>query len=223
MSESKREEVQVYGDPSARTVILLLGGDSEGESTEEIIQEVSRITGRGDFCLAVMLVQDWNDELAPWTAPPVFGKQGFGNGAAETLKKIREEVLPPLRQEEQGQEREGYLCGYSLAGLFSLWAGYQTGEFAGIIAVSPSVWYPGWLEYAGNHKLQTEKVYLSLGDREEKARNRTLAQVGFAIREMDRILEEAQVSHCLEWNEGNHFVDSEKRIARGISWMLVKQ
>ena len=30
------------------------------------------------FALATFLIGDWNRELTPWEAPPVFGKEGFG-------------------------------------------------------------------------------------------------------------------------------------------------
>lgn len=53
--------------------------------------------------------------------------------------------------------------------------------FTGIAAVSPSVWFEGRGEYAKTNDIQTEKVYLSLGDREEKAKNKRLAAVGGAL------------------------------------------
>lgn len=52
-----------------------------------------------------------------------------------------------------------YLGGYSLAGLFSLWAAYQTNLFAGIAAASPSVWFPGFLDYA---KLTSSNLPVSI-------------------------------------------------------------
>ena len=58
-----------------------------------------------------------------------------------------------------------------MAGLFSLWAAYQTDAFAGVAAASPSIWFPDFLQYMKEHDIRTESVYLSLGDREEKTRN----------------------------------------------------
>lgn len=58
-----------------------------------------------------------------------------------------------------------------MAGLFSLWAAYQTDTFAGVAAASPSIWFPDFLQYMKEHDIRTESVYLSLGDREEKTRN----------------------------------------------------
>ena len=66
-----------------------------------------------------------------------------------------------------------------MAGLFTLWAAYQTDAFAGVAAASPSIWFPDFLQYMKEHDIRTESVYLSLGDREEKTRNLVMEK-GFA-------------------------------------------
>ena len=68
-----------------------------------------------------------------------------------------------------------------MAGLFSLWAAYQTDAFAGVAAASPSIWFPDFLQYMKEHDIRTESVYLSLGDREEKTRNPVMTTVGECI------------------------------------------
>ena len=49
-----------------------------------------------------------------------------------------------------------------------------------------------------------------------------MATVGNAIREMHEILKTSCTSSCLDWNPGNHFADSDRRLAKGIAWMLNK-
>ena len=131
------------------------------------------------FALAAFSIRDWNKELSPWEAPPVFGKQPFGGGAGETLAFLTQHLLPELR----GRcvlGKNGVLClgGYSLAGLFALWAGTRTSLFTGLAAASPSVWFPGWLDYVKADPIRAPYVYLSLGDREERAKNPVMASVG---------------------------------------------
>ena len=125
------------------------------------------------FALAGLVVEDWNRDLSPWEAPPVFGKEPFGNGAAATLAYI-EGQLVPLALERCGLPSDApvILGGYSLAGLFALWSGYRTDAFAAIAAVSPSVWFPGWIGFAESHDPLAQCIYLSLGDREEKAKTK---------------------------------------------------
>jgi predicted alpha/beta superfamily hydrolase len=162
------------------------------------------------------MIKDWNQELTPWAAPAVFGKVPFGSGAEKTLEFITNQLLPEV------QENIPHLIlgGYSLAGLFALWSGYQTDKFEGIAAASPSVWYPKWIDYASENKPLAKSVYLSLGDKEEKAKNPVMAQVGNAIRKQHELLTEQEINTLLEWNAGNHFVDSDKRMAKGFAWLL---
>jgi enterochelin esterase-like enzyme len=99
----------------------------------------------------------------------VFGTEGFGTGAADTLRFVQESFVPfVVKHYAAASDVPVVLGGYSLAGLFSLWSAYQTDMFAAVAAVSPSVWFPKWDEYAGKHAVQTERIYLSLGKREEK-------------------------------------------------------
>ena len=113
---------------------------------EVLDQEVDAIKELSDkpFSLVAFMIKDWNQELTPWAAPPVFGKTPFGDGAEKTLEFITNQLLP----EVQGNIPHLILGGYSLAGLFALWAGHQTDRFEGIAAASPSVWYPQWIDYA---------------------------------------------------------------------------
>lgn len=162
----------------------------------------------------LILIQNWNQDLSPWKAPAVFGNEDFGDGAKELLHFIEEEVVPYY-----GIDKTYILCGYSLAGLFALWASYQTTRFVGVVAASPSVWFPNFLTYCKQHPIQTSHVYLSLGNKEEKTRNPVMATVGDCIRELYELLN-TNVDCILEWNEGNHFKEPDIRIQKGITWIM---
>jgi len=209
----------VYGNKNAHKIIIQLVDEHDLELMDKELAAAEKLCKDRDFALAAVPVEEWNNDLTPWPADPVFGKQGFGDGAAQSLKLLLEAVIPSIKS-RFSEDVSFYLCGYSLAGLFALWAAYQTDVFSGIIAVSPSVWYPGWTEYIKEHSMQAGRVYLSLGDKEEKARNAVMSKVGDAIRLQYETLENAGFRTVLEWNPGNHFVDSELRTAKGIAWML---
>ena len=72
------------------------------------------------------------------------------------------------------------------------------------------------------HPLQTEAVYLSLGDKEEKTRNPVMRTVGDCVREAHAYLSENGMRTVLEWNPGNHFKEPDLRMAKGFAW-LIKQ
>lgn len=142
----------------------------------------------------------------------MFGNEDFGDGAVRTL----EQILTLCTD----KSRTYYIGGYSLAGLFSLWAAYQTDVFSGIAAASPSVWFPGFIEYMKEHEIKSETVYLSLGDREEKTRNSVMSQVGNCIRMGYGWLIEHGINCNLEWNQGNHFREPDIRIAKAFAWVM---
>ena len=171
------------------------------------------------FVLAAFQVEDWDRDLSPWEAPPVFGKVPFGGGAEKTLCFVTERLLPRLRAMlPAAEERSLCLGGYSLAGLFSLWAATRTGLFSGVAAASPSVWFPGWLDHVRAHPLRASAVYLSLGAREERTKNPLMATVGDCIREQYALLEQ-DCAAALEWNPGNHFKDPALRTAKAFCWV----
>ena len=209
------KECHLYNDSNAE---FLLFQPIDEHELEVLDKEVESIKGLSDkpFTLAAFVIKNWNQELSPWPAPPVFGKVPFGSGATDTLEFVMSRLLPVVQEETP----HVILGGYSLAGLFALWASYQTDRFKGIVAASPSVWFPKWLEYATDNKPLAKSIYLSLGDKEEKTKNPVMAQVGNATVEQDELLKGQIEKKILEWNSGNHFVDSEKRMAKGFAWVI---
>ena len=200
-----------FGNPDSDIVLIQPVDDHDLEGIEKEFALISADSNMG-ICLTAVRIDDWNNDLSPWEAPPVFGRNGFGRGASETL-----DGLLALCSDKS---RTYHIGGYSLAGLFALWTAYQTDVFAGIAAASPSMWFPGFAEYMKNNEIRSDTVYLSLGDREEKARNPLMATVGDRIREAHALLEEQGINCILEWNEGNHFKDADIRTARAFSWIL---
>lgn len=162
-------------------------------------------------------INDWNNELSPWTAPAAFGDEPFGCGGKDTLDFIVKEICPRF---SDNTKLKVILGGYSLAGLFSLWSGYETDFFNGIAAVSPSVWLDGWIKFAAENEIKTSNVYLSLGNREHKTRNPLLKTVKCCIEEQYSILKCKDVNAVLEWNEGNHFNQPELRMAKGFRSLM---
>ncbi len=200
-----------FGKPDSDIVLIQPVDDHDLEGIEN---EFTTIVNSCDmnFRLIAVRINDWNKDLSPWEAPAVFGKENFGSGASETLDE--------LLQLCGDKSRTYYIGGYSLAGLFALWAAYQTGVFKGVAAASPSMWFPNFAEYMRKSEIKTDTVYLSLGDREEKARNHVMATVGNRIREAHVLLKERGVNCILEWNEGNHFKDADLRTAKAFAWVI---
>lgn len=227
----KKNEMMICG----KKCILYLNEDTEyiliqpvDENDISVLDnEVKHIEENTDrnFSLVAFKIEDWNSELTPWEMPLLRGKGNFGDGAIRTLEFIKNDLIPALSEcINTGNNGIKYILGgYSLAGLFSLWSGYQTDVFEGIAAVSPSVWYKKWIEYVEAEKPLSEKIYLSLGDTEEKTKHQILSKIGDNIRKQHEILEKSEnVKTVLEWNEGNHFKNPDIRTAKGFLWVMNK-
>ncbi len=200
-----------YGNPDADIILIQPTGDHEQEGLADeaaLIKEASHT----DFRFIGYVVKDWNRDLSPWKAPAVFGNEDFGDGAADTLSGILKLCTH--------KDKKYFLGGYSLAGLFSLWAACQTDSFAGIAAASPSVWFPGFTDHMKSHDIMTEGVYLSLGDKEEMTKNPVMRTVGDSIRECHSLLNERNIPCILEWNKGGHFKEPDIRTARAFAQIL---
>ena len=201
-------QIYEYGSPDSSIVLIEPIHVPEGMDQEASL--IRKLAGRDFHLLAVRV--DWFQDLSPWPSPAVAGNIPFGDGAEETLKNILKLT---------GTTGKKYILGgYSMGGLFALWAACRTDTFSAVAAASPSVWFPGFTEFMTSSGIHTGRVYLSLGDREEKTRNPVMAAVGTRLREIYAWLQSQAIPCCLEWNKGNHFVNLEERMAKGFAWAV---
>lgn len=204
-------ETFIYGNLDAAAVLIQMIDEHDFDGMESEAAEIRRLSD-AVFCLTAIKVGSWNHDLSPWPAPAVFGSEGFGDGAEDTLAEVLKYTADP--------SKTYFIGGYSLAGLFALWAACRTDVFRGVAAASPSVWFPGFTEYLAESCINASSVYLSLGDKEEKARNPVMATVGDKIRETYDIVKQQGIDAILEWNPGNHFREPDIRTAKAFAWVM---
>ena len=197
-------------------LIQTLGNHERGifDRTAELITEASG----APFVLAAFQVFDWDLDLTPWHDDAINRNPEVGTKTGDTLQYVTESLLPAL--EADYGKLPVILGGYSLGGLFALWSSMQTDRFSAVAAASPSLWIKNWLDFAQAHPVMAPKVYLSLGDKEERTKNRVMATVGDRIREAYDILQKAGIESILEWNAGNHFNESDVRTAKAFARVL---
>lgn len=206
-------ETFCLGNPKAQKVLIQPVDEHDLDVMESEFGIIKSLTDT-DFYLIAAKVGNWNKDLSPWKAPAVFGSEDFGEGAGDFLK-----ALLPLCSDS---EKSYYIGGYSLAGLFALWAAHQSDVFDGVAAASPSMWFPGFTDYMKKTSVRTGAVYLSLGDKEAKARNPVMATVAERMELAREILESKGVDVIFEWNPGNHFKEPDLRTAKAFAWLLNK-
>lgn len=193
------------------------------ERAEAECRRMAELIGRyapgRPFTLVTVGSSDWSGDYSPWPAQ-VSDWGDFAGRGGETLSLLKEAVLPKADPEGTAVRALG---GYSLAGLCALWAFYETGLFTGCAACSASLWFPGWLDYAGEHPAPVGSVlYLSLGKKEPQTRHPVLSTIGDCLARQTAIAEADPNVRAVEsvWNPGNHGTEADVRMARGFAWLL---
>ena len=177
------------------------------------------------FTLVAIGGLDWNHELSPWACDgTVRDAEPFGGQAAGFLDELLNQIIPQVESSLPQPPVWRGIAGYSLAGLFSLWVPWQTDTFDRVASASGSLWFPGFIDYAHEHEMAVTPgaVYLSLGKKETKTPNRMMRHVLDDTRAMEELLNGRNIPTTLELNPGNHFAQTDLRMARGIHWILTQ-
>ncbi len=218
------EKCEIYTRNNHKEKIPFIFLNSDRKEGKILFEEIASLTQK-DFVLIAIPVNDWNDDLSPWYCKPVFkGTKPFAGKADEHLSYIETKILPSVEEALLKMDiRSSYhaLAGYSLAGLFALYAAFTSDRFKKIVSASGSLWYPDFHEFTRSHPLsrQVDQIYLSLGDQESHTKNKLMAAVEDKTRTIASELNET--CHVFfEMNEGNHFKDPEFRTAKGIAYIL---
>ena len=206
-------QITDFGNMTSDRILIRIVGDHDIGLIEKEISLIRKMTSV-EFGLRAFKVDDWNTSLSPWKAPAVFENEDFGDGAEETLGELKKVLDDPAKKY--------YLCGYSMAGLFALWADSRLDGISGVAAVSPSVWFPGFTDHMRNNTVRSRKVYLSIGDKEEMTRNKIMATVGDRIRDVKELIAAAGADCTLEVNPGGHFNEPDVRMAKAAAWLLTE-
>ena len=172
-------KLQVFQNGTGGPVIFWGMYPHQQNEVEHLWESLLELVPEQNFLLVAFQVENWNRDFSPWEASAVFGTEGFAGQGLKTLRWLTEECVPHIDRTFGVKDREHWLMGYSLAGLFALWAAYESDVFSGIVCCSGSLWFPDWDHYVRNHVIQSKcSVYLSLGGKEEKTKNKVMAAVG---------------------------------------------
>lgn len=218
--EAHQKQVTVYSEHAERvpTIYLpvVMGNGSE-------VYSRCRELDCPPFTLVAIGGLDWNLELSPWACDgTVRDSEPFGGQAAGFLDELLNQIIPQVESSLPCPPSWRGIAGYSLAGLFSLWTLWQTDAFERAASASGSLWFPGFIDYAHEHTMAVtpDSAYLSLGKKETKTPNRMMRHVLDDTRTMEELLIERDIPTTLELNPGNHFAQTDLRMARGIHWIL---
>ena len=216
--EQKRVDVFPCTEPD-RPVIYLNTYGREGKQVLQHLQEA----GCPAFTLVAVSHLNWDHDMAPWDIPPISEKDTPCTGGADDyLAQLLREIVPRAEKTLPGAPAWRGIAGYSLAGLFALYALYRTGAFSRAASISGSLWFPGIREYIASHQpvKRPDCLYFSLGDRESRTRNQYLQCVEQNTRDIAAFYQGQGIDTVFQLNPGNHFQNGALRTAAGLQWLL---
>ena len=216
----KRASTFPSGTPDSPIIYLNTFSD-EGKK----VYEAAQAAGCPPFTLVAISDLDWNHDMVPWDSPPAFkNAEPCTGGADDYLRLLTEEIIPMAEKEIPSMPSWRGIVGYSLAGLFALYAIYWTDLFSRVGSMSGSLWFPGMKDYIFSHepKRQPDHMYFSLGDKESKTRNPVLRSVRQNTEEIQSFYQSKGIHTVFELNPGNHYNHTAERTAAGIVWLLTR-
>ena len=162
-------------------------------------------------------VSDWGGDLSPWPAPRMGDMAFSGNGRA-FLSRFLREIMPKAEEALGAPPSRRFAAGYSLAGLFAVYALLESGMFHGCACMSGSLWYPGWTDYLRQAPPPPPTLfYCSCGKKEGKTRRAPFSELERGIEATLAFFQSAKAECRMEWFPGGHFQDVPTRLAAGLT------
>lgn len=205
-----------------RPVIYLTTYNDDGGEVYAALQKLNC----PDFTLVTVCGLNWEAELSPWPAGNLFKyAEMFTGGADAYLNTLTQKIMPQAESKIHGKVLWRGLAGYSLAGLFTVYALYKTDLFSRAASMSGSLWYPQFKDFALANKMAVlpQHIYFSLGDRECKTRSAYLKTVQDCTEAIFTHCQSLGINTVYELNPGGHYRDIIKRSAAGINWILTRE
>ena len=206
------------GQPGAPLIVL---NEYEGDG-EAVVRALDELCAPPCDLLVISDLR-WDHDMSPWACPPLSKEdEPCTGGADDYLALLTRQILPEAKSRLSGSPRFTAIAGYSLAGLFALYAMYRCGAFDRAASVSGSLWFPDFRKYAMTHEMgrPPERLYLSLGDKEARTRHPLLKTVQESTEQLVSFYKHSGISVTWELNPGNHFRDAALRTAKGIRALL---
>ncbi len=216
----KQKKVQIW--PSSipqKPVVYLHTFSTQGEQVHQWLCNAAC----PDFSLVAISGLNWESDMVPWDAPPLFkNRTACTGGADDYLQLLCGNILPLVEEQLPGLPAWRAIAGYSLAGLFALYSFYQTDFFSRGGSMSGSLWFPKFKEYLFSHQMKKvpDRLYFSLGNKEHRTRNPLLQTVQQNTEEIEAFYHKQGIDTVFQLNPGNHYQDTAARTAAGILWLL---
>lgn len=161
--------------------------------------------------------------MTPWSMQPVFKHANPCTGGADDyLMLLLNNIIPEAEKSISGTPAWRGIVGYSLAGLFAVYALYRNNIFSRAASMPGSFWFAGFTDFIHSNKMQHKPdcIYFSIGDKESLTNNPILKVVQNNTQAMENFYKSQNIETIFVPNKGGHHQAVNKRTAAGICWML---
>lgn len=211
-------DLEIHSRRPQPLIVLISARPERGE-----LLASCRRQGCKAFSLLTITGFGWDECLSPWPHTPcIIDSDHFAGQAGAFLSWIEKRALPWAKSELEEAPLWTGLAGYSMGGLFAIYASLKSSVFSRFASVSGSLWYPDFASWvlSQHPAFQHEAVYFSLGTTETKTANVWLQTTAQKTEQIAQYFADQGVATVFEWNPGNHFQNPDARIARALAWLL---
>ena len=216
----EEKNVQIFPSQNAVAPIIYLNNYTDDGKN---IYEAVRVEGCPDFTLVTIGNLKWNEDMTPWSMPPITARDvPFSGGADDYIRLLTEQIIPKAEKQLGGTPAWRGIAGYSLAGLFAVYSVFCTDMFSRVGSMSGSLWFKDIKRYILTHEFRRKPdcMYFSLGDKESSSRIAAFKCVQSNTEEIEAFFRGKGVSTTFVLNVGWHNHKCEQRTAAGIKWLL---
>jgi predicted alpha/beta superfamily hydrolase len=210
------------GGPAAPCIYVVCG-DGEWEDLGELTQ--------GRTCAIVQTRDaDFFRDFSPWPEAALTPDiPAFAGGAPAYLRTLVTTTIPAIERAHGLAPRTRAICGYSLAGLFALYALLESDAFCAAACVSGSLWFEGWPDYLARavarpawrdrcaNPATRPYAFFTLGNKERNAPNPRMRTVRMRTDETVDALLRSGAEAEFQRMPGTHFTFVDERIGEGLS------
>lgn len=208
-------------------IIYVLDGLEVEKKWEAIMQPLEKKILKGEmkpFIAVGVYAKERQNEYTPWPVEGIAPKfMDFGGQAESYLLFLKQQLMPYIEEKYNVDKCHVGLMGYSLGGLFAMYAAFNEPSFTQIASISGSSWYPDLVEFVANSTLANAnlKLYMSSGEDEGAGKTNILKDAGMCTKAIMKSFEnkvKGPEYFTTYFDQGGHHNYLVARYQKAIEW-----
>ncbi len=210
------------GGPSSPCIYVVCGKEERND--------LGKLAQKRSCAIVQTRDADFFSDFSPWPEKALTPDGPvFSGGAPAYLRTLVTTTIPAFERAQGLAPRARGICGYSLAGLFALYALLESDLFCAAACVSASLWYEGWPAYLADAVARPgwrercaapatrPYAFFTLGNKERNAPNPRMRTVRTRTDETVRTLISSGAEAEFQRMPGTHFTFVDERVDAGLA------